>query len=386
MNTPNSMAKTVGNEYLDQGHQAHFVGGGEAAFPYSAEELQRLAEKQVLSATDHKCLDEILSSLKAEGKLPYTWTPQEQYFIAHNDQDRLVPYLIYRFKFRVLPERHEVADLPVHLLIEPCSVCNLRCVMCFQTDKSFTRKPFMGQMDIGLYREIIDQAIEGGVGAISIGSRGEPLIHPKIGEMLRYASGRKTIFDLKLITNATKLGEAECHHILSSDVNLVALSIDAYDKATYEDIRVRGNFDTVLSNVRRLREIRDRDYPNSKVELRVSGVRVREDQNEEDFSAFWSKICDTTVMVRLSRRWNTYENPVDSTIVHPCAFLWNRLYIWHDGTCNPCDEDYKSMLTPGNVNEKTIREIWGGEAMKKMRSEHLNKNRGMFMPCDRCGV
>ena len=224
------------------------------------------------------------------------------------------------------------------------------------------------------------------MGAISIGSRGEPLIHPKIGEMLRYASGRKTIFDLKLITNATKLGEAECHHILSSDVNLVALSIDAYDKATYEDIRVRGNFDTVLSNVRRLREIRDRDYPNSKVELRVSGVRVREDQNEEDFSAFWSEICDTTVMVRLSRRWNTYENPVDSTIVHPCAFLWNRLYIWHDGACNPCDEDYKSMLTPGNVNEKTIREIWGGDAMNKMRREHLNENRGIFMPCNRCGV
>ena len=37
-----------------------------------------------------------------------------------------------------------------------------------------------------------------------------------------------------------------------------------------------------------------------------------------------------------------------------CSHLWERLYVWHDGVINPCDEDYKSYLTPGNFNQISI--------------------------------
>ena len=36
-----------------------------------------------------------------------------------------------------------------YLLVEPVSTCNLRCPFCFQSDKSFTKKPYMGVMDFG---------------------------------------------------------------------------------------------------------------------------------------------------------------------------------------------------------------------------------------------
>ncbi len=376
---------SLSDKSWDHGHRAHYLGGCTIKFNLSAPDIQRMALCHKLSDFDQACVDEIIRSLQRDGNLPFTWTPQEQFFLAHNSERRVIPYLIYRFKFRVLSERHAKTEFPIHLLIEPTSVCNLRCVMCFQTDRTFTKKSFMGQMDMDLYRSIIDQAVEGGSGAISIGSRGEPFLHPDIGEMLRYASG-KGFFDLKINTNATQLGEAECHAILSSDVNLVALSIDAYEKKIYESIRVKGNFDTVLENVRRLRKIRDRDYPASSVELRVSGVKFREDQDVNGFNAFWSEICDTVVYVRALPRKNTYENPIDKNITHPCSFLWNRLYVWHDGICNPCDEDYKSMLSPGNIHQKTIREIWNGESMERLRREHLASNRVDFTPCDRCGV
>jgi radical SAM protein with 4Fe4S-binding SPASM domain len=265
-------------------------------------------------------------------------------------------------------------------------VCNLRCVMCFQTDKSFTKKPFMGMMDMGLYRNVIDQAAEGAAGAISLGSRGEPFLHPGIGEMMKYASDKNTFFDIKINTNATKLSEAQCHEILSSDVNLIALSIDAYEEKTYEEIRVRGKFKEVLNNVKRLRKIRDTQYPQSKAEIRVSGVRFRDDQNEAGFHNFWSEICDTVVYVRAQLRWNTYENTVHPERTRPCDFLWNKLYVWHDGICNPCDEDYKSKLTPGDVTRHSIERIWNGKTLNKMREEHLANRRSNYNPCDRCGV
>ncbi|CCQ75497.1 protein of unknown function[Include Radical SAM superfamily domain] [Magnetospira sp. QH-2] len=258
--------------------------------------------------------------------------------------------------------------------------------MCFQIDKSFTRKPYMGLMDLGLYRDVIDQAAEGGAGAISLGSRGEPYLHKQIGDMLRYASEKKCFFDLKVNTNATRLSEQDCHDLLSSNVNLIALSVDASEKEVYESIRVRGKFDVVVENIRRLRAIRDKHYPNSLSEIRISGVRFREDQNERHFQDFWSEICDTVVFVRAQLRWDTYGNPLHPERVVPCDFLWNKLYVWHDGQTNPCDEDYKSYLTPGNVKERSIKDIWNGDAMNELRQAHLQGGRSTFNPCDRCGV
>ena len=47
----------------------------------------------------------------------------------------------------MLTEGKIITDFPLYLLIEPTSICNLRCVMCFQTDKSFgAEKKFMGRI------------------------------------------------------------------------------------------------------------------------------------------------------------------------------------------------------------------------------------------------
>ena len=76
-------------------------------------------------------------------------------------------------------------DYPPYLLIEPVSTCNLRCPFCFQTDKTFTKKPFMGVMDIEFFKKIVDEADSLGVGAVTLASRGEPTLHKNLKDMLR---------------------------------------------------------------------------------------------------------------------------------------------------------------------------------------------------------
>ena len=62
----------------------------------------------------------------------------------------------------------------------------------------------MGHMDLDLYKNIIDQ-IEGKVEAVTLASRGEPTLHPKLPEMLDYLSNK--FLEVKLNTNATRLNE-----------------------------------------------------------------------------------------------------------------------------------------------------------------------------------
>ena len=114
----------------------------------------------------------------------------EKYF----DKAKLVPFLYFRYKFRCASRNKVVWDAPPHLLIEPVSACNFRCPMCFQIDKTFTRKPYMGLMKWDLFKKVVDEADEIGVGSITLASRGEPTMHPQLGKMLKYISEKKKYF------------------------------------------------------------------------------------------------------------------------------------------------------------------------------------------------
>lgn len=368
------------------GHEATFLGQGETGFPIGISELRKMAQAHRLTTEDQKIMDAVLAFLEKENTLPFDWSPQEQFFLERHGKEKIVPYLIYRYKFFEFPKQRIVSDFPVHLLIEPSSACNLRCVMCFQTDSTFTKKPYMGMMDFGLYKDIIDQAVEGGTRAISLSSRGEPMMNKRFVDMLQYASEKKAFMDLKVNSNCTWLDEETCHGILSSDATVLVISIDAHTEQMYKEIRVRGDFERVVSNVRRLFDIRTRQYPDSGLEIRISGVKIRDDQDEDGFRNFWSEISDNVVYVRMQARWDTYNNEPHPEKNYPCPFLWNRLYIWYDGTCNPCDEDYKSKLSVGNLKEKSLKEIWYSPAMAELRDRHLNGARKDIMPCDRCGI
>ena len=158
---------------------------------------------------------------------------------------------------KYFPGKQLVYDFPIYLLIEPVSACNLRCIMCFQIDESFTsNNNFMGNMDIILFKKIIDEAVEGGTKAITLASRGEPTFHPKLGEMLEYCSGK--FFELKINTNGTKLPDKLIHQILKNGVTNMVFSIDSYTKDEYESIRVQGIFEEVVNNVKRFQEIPNR--------------------------------------------------------------------------------------------------------------------------------
>ena len=105
----------------------------------------------------------------------------------------------------------------------------------------------MGMMSLDLFKRLIDQA-EGNCEAVTLASRGEPLICPDIEEMLVYTAGK--FLALKLNTNAWFLDESKCHSILQSGVNTLVFSADAASEPAYSKLRVNGNLDHVYKNIK----------------------------------------------------------------------------------------------------------------------------------------
>ena len=161
----------------------------------------------------------------------FSMTPHEYDWLQCHAKSDWLPYLIHRYKFKMYPTQKTLTNFPVHLLIEPTPVCNLRCIMCFQIDKSFSSdRKHVGYMEWNLFKSAIDQAADHQCHAITLASRGEPTLHKRFGEMLSYIN-EKGLLDVKINTNATRLDEKLCHDILSANVSTVTLSVDAADKS-----------------------------------------------------------------------------------------------------------------------------------------------------------
>ena len=313
----------------------------------------------------------------------FSITRQEYDWLKRHDTNNWVEYLTHRYKFKVYPTQRKLSKFPVHLLLEPTPICNLRCVMCFQIDKTFNSdKQYIGMMSWELFTSVIDQAADHGCHAITLASRGEPTLHKRFGEMLLYIND-KGILDIKINTNATRLTEKLCHDILSANVATVTLSVDSTDKETYERIRVLGKFEKVLANIERFNQIRATHYPRSQTTTRVSGVGLKDTESPEEMQRFWSDYADQVSIREEIPRWDSYGNPL-SHRESICKLLYERIYVWYDGICNPCDFDYKSYLAIGDATKDYIETIWHGERYQKLREAHENQRRSCVVPCDRC--
>ena len=104
-------------------------------------------------------------------------------------EDKDIPrYLFHRYRYEIYPQLHKLDDYPPYLQIEPSSICNYRCVFCYQTDEGFSEKNLItGTMSLEMYKQsLIRLHIE----FLSLASRGEPLICKDFEKMMIYSIGK----------------------------------------------------------------------------------------------------------------------------------------------------------------------------------------------------
>jgi len=317
---------------------------------------------------------------------------QEEFYLRDHvveEMSRLDPsnylrYLRYRYHYDLYPAIYKTAEYPPLVQIEPASICNYRCVFCYQIDNRLTDKKngHMGVMSLDLFKNLIDQ-LEGNVEGVTLASRGEPTVNKKLPEFLNYMSGK--FLATKVNTNAYLLNEKMIHAILEADLQTLVFSADAASEPLYSKLRVNGNLEKVFGNIEKFHQIKAQQYPNSKLITRVSGVSYNKQQNIGEMEQFWRKYVDQVVFVD----YNPWENVYDAkknNITTSCTDLWRRMFVWWDGKVAPCDVDYLTTLSEESVLNHSISEIWNGEMYRNLRKKHRAEKRQSLEPCSRCVV
>jgi len=282
----------------------------------------------------------------------------------------------YRRCWSEYPSNFILRDFPMHLDIEITNHCNLKCTFCDR--QPFLDKNKTGNMDLSLYKKIIDEGAEHRLWGVKLSYRGEPLLNKNIMEMILYAK-RKGIMDVYFNTNGMLLSEEMSREIIDAGLDRISISVEGTDPDLYEKMRINAKFDTVLKNVNRLMELREKmkiGHPKIRVQsVNYSGFDI------EDYRHFWLDYCDEVAMLDF-----TDMSTRDSGLIRDwaCPQLWQRMTIEWDGTVFPCNNDDLRLISPGNVNNRTVHECWHDGMVSNVRVLHQNGRSHEIKDCDGC--
>lgn len=287
--------------------------------------------------------------------------------------------------------KSKLHGMPLFLWIEPTNNCNLKCSIC---SREFGSRE-AGFMDLELYRNIIDQIKKINPVVLTLHLAGEPLLHPKIHEMIQIASENRihTTFS----TNGMLLSEEIVEKLIKS--GLISLRIDfTPDREKFESSRNGASWDRVYSNIRNLlktKKERNLSFPlvtiqavqldnHHDMKKEIEGLhKLFEDAPPNEFTTFrthtWAGSFASSI-----REKSSYNITVQKNRFSPCLHLWSSFVICWNGDVVPCCRDLNAEMIINNVKNIPIREIWNSEKYIELRKKHIEKNVSDILLCSTC--
>ncbi len=334
---------------------------------------------------------ECLESLsRIDTPINQTYHPMESDKIKYFESILSPEYWEYRDKWEEYPKEHIVSYFPLHLDIEATTACDLKCIMCPRTASVKAGNFWKIEMfDFDTYKRLIDDGVSNGLCSVKYNYMGEPLLNPRLVEMIEYAK-QAGVIDVMFNTNATHLTEEMSYELIASGLDKLFFSFDSPYREKYNQIRVGADYDKVLANIRRFGEIRD-EMESVKPLTRVTMVLMKRNKDEWDaFRELFEPIVDVVAygdyVDHIGQNKPEYSSllPKSRRNKFCCALLWQRMFISPDGVATVCCLDSMRSLQVGNIFEQSVHDIWVGEKYQRLRDLHSSGRANEIPTCVDC--
>jgi radical SAM protein with 4Fe4S-binding SPASM domain len=289
--------------------------------------------------------------------------------------------------------------LPFNISIEPTTSCNLGCPECPSGLKQFTRP--VGNLEFNSYTKTIDN-LQKHLIYLYFYFQGEPYLHPKILDMIKYASSKK-IYTV-ISTNGHYLTPRRAEETVSSGLDRILISVDGATQDTYQQYRIGGTLDKVLEGAKNLVEAKKKLNSNTPYII-FQMLVVKPNENEiEQIQYLGKEIGVNEVKLKSAQIYN-YESGSDlipsiekyaryyqdindkwhikNELLNHCWKLWHSCVITWDGAVVPCSFDKDATYHMGNAFSEPFKSIWKNEKYKIFRSKIL-KGRSEIDICKNC--
>lgn len=296
---------------------------------------------------------------------------------------------------------------PFTVLIEPSSLCNFKCIQCFQSLKAvsyFTNTRM--NMPLSRFKRIIEQlkAWEGAkLKVLKLSLYGEPLINPDFCEMLKIAREANIAERIETTTNASLLSSAVAEKLVQYQLDYVRVSIYAVDQERHKAVTGSGiDIHAIHENLRVLQEIKkqkgsERPFISPKM-LDSYGaeneqfIRMYQDVADEiyiDKPHSWIKVDDVDFMK------NYYQDGIsdaigdikqNSTPRIACPMAFTTMAVRINGDVSPCCVDFIGGTNLGNVDDHSLQEIWNSDQWFEFQKLQLQNRKHENYSCALCDI
>ncbi|MBI3378779.1 MAG: radical SAM protein [Nitrospirae bacterium] len=279
-------------------------------------------------------------------------------------------------------------EYPSEVYIEITNNCNLNCVMCPR--RHLNRK--LGDMNFDLFKKCIDEISQfNPQPSVLLTFLGEPLMHKKVLDMVRYSKGKG--LNASLISNGCLLNKEIADALIEMQLDRITFSIDAVTQGTYDKIRINSDFNRVQENINYLIDKKKKLNAQFPI-IQTSMVIQEENQSEyEDFIDTWIDKVDQVYFQRvfedreggIGRQISARDAfQLDKGKKKPCYYLWQLMVVYCDGQVTTCPPDDFGILTMGDVTTQSLYDIWHSEQYNRLRRKHIRNDIKDKKPCLGC--
>lgn len=284
-------------------------------------------------------------------------------------------------KIRRLPPPVQFADrltFPRRVQFEMTSECNVLCHMCPRQD---FRRPSI-PMPKALYKRVLNELNEHGIEHLAIYHIGEALTHPDFEEIVSELRGKKNLGLIWMSTNGQIFDETAIRFVLNSSIDYVNFSAHAVTETTYKKVMPDGDFDLAMDHLNTFYRLKGDKLP-SRPFLHCQMIEQETTRHEVDAFIEAHHARADVVSVNMLEYSNMPNNEFgltqrDRGDLKSCTRISrNDCFILSNGEVVPCDGAYNGEISYGNVNEKSLFEIWNSprrfEMVRLNEEKRLNE-------------
>ena len=306
--------------------------------------------------------------------------------------------------------RIDVKGRPYILFLDPCNYCNLRCPLCPTGLNDLNREQAM--LSFEHFKQYFDPYAPY-LFEVILHNWGESFINKEVYKMIAYAQSKNV--GTNISSNFVIVNDEDIEAILDSGLEYLIISLDDADAETYLKYRVRGDFDRVVENMRKLIERRDaRGQKTPVVEWQYivmkhnahqvdDAQRLADDigvdllrpipvglpfdaRNRSELAEKWypENVAGRTESTSEEQTYGQANKP------SPCFYLYRSMTVNPDGKVSPCcvvNNSRYDFADLGKDGEIDLDAIWNNDKFRSGRAlfsadDFPNRPRTVCDVCD----
>ncbi|MBI4717023.1 MAG: SPASM domain-containing protein [Planctomycetes bacterium] len=259
------------------------------------------------------------------------------------------------------------------------------------------RVPQRGPIDVEVVRRVADELAAGGDDSLVVlGGFGDPLRHPRLPAVLEALraprAGGRRVCGVALRTTGVDLTDEVIAALVEHQVDVLMVSLDAWTPDLYGRLQspqspAGASLERVRRRMERVAEVRQQQRRAAPIVV-AEMVKARENVHElEAFYDGWIRRVGAVCITghgHLARQCDDHSvTSMAPAARFPCRRIRARCVVLADARVTLCDQDLHGRYALGSLHERSLGELWSGEAFEQVRLAH---RAGRFDPLPLCAA